>query len=91
VPALKGPTNDFGIHARHEEDLDLPRLEGMLSKEESVELTKSLERTKAFVPSRSHPFAPAKPPFERVFELLTAPVDSLAALFRKWPDGKKKG
>lgn len=34
---------DLGIHARHEEDVDLPRLEELLSKEESVELTKSLD------------------------------------------------
>lgn len=90
VPALKSLMDDFGIHARHEEDVDLPRLEGMLSKEESIELTKSLDRTKFFVPSRSHPFAPVKPPFESVVGLLTAPIDCLADLFRKWPDGRMK-
>ncbi|CAG7917769.1 unnamed protein product [Penicillium olsonii] len=88
VPTLLGLMDDFGIHARHEEDVELPRLEDMLSKEESVEMTKSLERTKVFVPSRSHPHAPVKPPFESVVGLITAPIDSVADLFRRWP-GKK--
>lgn len=90
IPALKGLMNDFGIHARHEEDVDLPKLETMLSKEESVELTKSLERTKVFVPSRAHPHAPVKPPFESVVGLITAPIDLLGDIFRRWPDGKKE-
>lgn len=90
IPTLKGLMNDFGIHARHEEDVDLPKLETMLSKDQSVELTKSLERTKVFVPSRSHPHAPVKPPFESVVGLITAPIDSLGDIFRRWPDGKKE-
>ncbi|CAG8939917.1 unnamed protein product [Penicillium salamii] len=89
VPTLRGLMDDFGIHARHEEDVELPRLESMLSKDESVEMTKSLDRTKVFVPSRSHPHSPVKPPFESVAGLITAPIDSVADLFRKWPDGKK--
>ncbi|KAJ5950278.1 uncharacterized protein N7479_008691 [Penicillium vulpinum] len=90
VPTLKGLMRDLGIHARHEEDVDLPRLEELLSKEESVELTKSLDRVKIFVPSRSHPLAPTEPFFETAVGLLTAPIDMLADLFRKWPDGKEK-
>ena len=39
-----------------------------------------------FVPSRSHPSAPSKPPFETAVGLLTAPIDHLADLFRSWPD-----
>ncbi|CAG8184855.1 unnamed protein product [Penicillium salamii] len=89
VPTLRGLMDDFGIHARHEEDVELPRLESMLSKDESVEMTKSLDRTKVFVPSRSHPHSPVKPPFESVAGLITAPIDSVADVFRKWPDGKK--
>ncbi|PYH67181.1 uncharacterized protein BO88DRAFT_344867, partial [Aspergillus vadensis CBS 113365] len=38
-----------------------------------------------FVPSRSHPSAPDKPPFETAIGLMTAPIDHLADLFRKWP------
>ncbi|KAI2685531.1 hypothetical protein LCP963914a_4858 [Penicillium roqueforti] len=88
VPTLQGLMRDFGIHARHEEDVDLPRLEELLSKEESVGLTKSLDRIKMFVPSRAHPMAPTEPFFESAAALLAAPVDLLADLFRKWPDGK---
>ncbi|KAJ5480421.1 hypothetical protein N7530_005930 [Penicillium desertorum] len=90
VPTLKGLMRDWGIHARHEEEVDLPRLEELLSKEESVELTKSLDRVKIFVPSRSHPLAPTEPFFETAVGFLTAPIDFLADLFRKWPDGKEK-
>jgi hypothetical protein len=90
VPTLEGLMRNLGIHARHEEDVDLPRLEELLSKEESVELAKSLDRVKIFVPSRSHPLAPTEPFFETAVGLLTAPIDLLADLFRKWPDGKEK-
>ncbi|KAJ5815938.1 hypothetical protein N7447_008171 [Penicillium robsamsonii] len=91
VPTLKGLMRDLGIHARHEEAVDLPRLEELLSKDESVELTKSLDRVQIFVPSRAHPLAPTEPFFETAVGLLTAPIDRLADLFRKWPDGREKG
>ncbi|KAJ5360835.1 hypothetical protein N7517_010026 [Penicillium concentricum] len=90
LPTLKGLMRDLGIHARHEEDVDLPRLEELLSKDESVELTKSLDRVKIFIPSRAHPLAPTEPFFETAVGLLTAPIDMLADLFRKWPDGRDK-
>lgn len=90
VPTLKGLMLDLESHAQHEEDVDLPRLEELLSKEESAELTKHLDRMKMFVPSRSHPLAPTEPFFETAVGLLTAPVDHLADLFRKWPDGRKR-
>ncbi|KAJ5793942.1 hypothetical protein N7457_000541 [Penicillium paradoxum] len=90
VPTLKGLMLDLGRHARHEEEVDLPRLEEMLSKEESAELTRHLDRMKIFVPSRSHPLAPTEPFFETAVGLLAAPIDYLADLFRKWPDGKKR-
>ncbi|KAJ5481347.1 hypothetical protein N7475_000159 [Penicillium sp. IBT 31633x] len=89
VPTLKGLMIDFGAHARHEEDVDLPRLEEFLSKEESVELTKELDRMKIFVPSRAHPLAPTEPFFEEAVRFLMAPIDYLADLFRKWSDGRK--
>ncbi|KAF7631478.1 hypothetical protein AFLA_012335 [Aspergillus flavus NRRL3357] len=41
--------------------------------------------TKMFVPSRSHPSAPDKPPFETGVGLMTAPIHQLADLFRKGP------
>ena len=62
------------------------KLESALSEEESMGLSKSFGRTKMFVPSRSHPSAPDKPPFETAVGLLTAPIDHLADMFRSWPD-----
>lgn len=42
-----------------------------------------------FTPTRAHPSAPNKPPFETVVGLLTAPIDRLRdLLFTKFPEGK---
>ena len=69
-------------HIQEEETSDLMKLESALSEEESMSLSKSFGRTKMFVPSRSHPSAPSKPPFETAVGLLAAPIDHLADLFR---------
>jgi len=84
-PTLKALMEDLSQHIKEEESNDLPKLEESLSREESEDLTKSFGRTKMFVPSRSHPSAPDKPPFETAVGLLTAPIDHLADLFRSWP------
>ncbi|KAJ5390388.1 uncharacterized protein N7496_001456 [Penicillium cataractarum] len=84
-PALQGLLKDLERHIEQEEGEDLVRLEEVLSRAESEALSRSLDRTKMFVPSRSHPTAPNKPPFETAVGLLTAPVDIVADLFRKWP------
>jgi len=75
-------------HIKEEESKDLPTLEAKLrsAEGESEALSKSFGRTKAFVPSRSHPSAGEHPPFETVMGLLTAPFDHVADLFRKFPD-----
>lgn len=73
-------------HIEEEEKQDLPEFESALHKDESESIAKSFGRTKAFVPSRSHPHAPNKPPFETVVGLMTAPIDHLGDLFRKFPD-----
>ncbi|GAB1320979.1 hypothetical protein MFIFM68171_11189 [Madurella fahalii] len=73
-------------HIKDEEDYDLPALEEKLSPDASKSMAKSFERTKSFAPSRSHPSAGEHPPFETVMGLLTAPIDRLADLFRKFPD-----
>lgn len=78
-------------HMQKEETEDLIYLEDALSERESEELTRSLDRTKLFVPSRSHPLAPNKPPFETAAGLLTAPLDMIADLFRKWPHHGDEG
>ncbi|KAE8148727.1 hemerythrin HHE cation binding domain-containing protein [Aspergillus avenaceus] len=84
-PTIKALMQDLSEHIKEEESQDLPKLEDALTKEESEYLSKSFGRTKMFVPSRSHPSAPDKPPFETAIGLMTAPIDHLADLFRKWP------
>ena len=39
-----------------------------------------------FVPTRSHPNAPDKPPFETAVGLLGAPIDRIKDLFKKFPE-----
>jgi hypothetical protein len=78
--------DDLVEHIKEEEGEDLPALEHILSTEDSERLAKSFGRTKAFVPSRSHPMAPNKPPFETVVGLMAAPLDHLGDLLRKFPD-----
>jgi hypothetical protein len=52
--------------------------------EQTQQLATTFGRYKAFVPSRSHPAAGEHPPFETVMGLLTAPIDHVADLFRKF-------
>jgi len=85
-PTLKSLMADLKQHIEEEEKEDLPLLENVLVVDDSESLAKSFGRTKAFVPSRSHPMAPDKPPFETVVGLMTAPIDHLADMFRKFPD-----
>jgi len=74
-------------HIKEEEKRDMPALESAIrsSLGESESLAKSFGRTKAFVPSRSHPSAGENPPFETAMGLLAAPIDHIADLFRKFP------
>ncbi|KAJ5129625.1 uncharacterized protein N7515_005664 [Penicillium bovifimosum] len=85
VPTIEALMADLAQHIKEEETSDLPQLEEALSAEESQSYATSFGRTKMFVPSRSHPSAPNKPPFETVVGLMAAPIDHLADLFRKWP------
>ncbi|KAL4953895.1 hemerythrin HHE cation binding domain-containing protein [Aspergillus filifer] len=84
-PTLKSLMSELSTHIKEEESEDLPKLEDAISTAESEKLSKSFGRTKMFVPSRSHPSAPDKPPYETVVGLLAAPIDHLADLFRTWP------
>ncbi|EFR05187.1 HHE domain-containing protein [Nannizzia gypsea CBS 118893] len=85
---IKGLMDDLSQHIREEEEEDLVKLESALAHDKSEALATSFDRTKAFVPSRSHPSAPDKPPFETAVGLLAAPIDHLADIFRKFPDQK---
>ena len=85
IEELWGPLSK---HMREEEEGDMPELESKLkaAEGESESMAKTFGRTKAFVPSRSHPSAGEHPPFETVMGLLTAPFDHVADVFRKFPD-----
>ncbi|KAJ5925716.1 hypothetical protein N7454_008355 [Penicillium verhagenii] len=87
APTLEALVDDLLVHVRREEDEDLVLLEEALTKEDSEALAGSLGRMKRFLPSRAHPLASSKPPFKTAVGLLTAPVDMVGDLFRKWPHG----
>lgn len=76
---------DLKQHMKEEEEQDLVALEGAIEDGHSEKLARSFERTKMFVPTRSHPRAPDKPPFETVVGLMTAPLDKVRDIFSKFP------
>lgn len=86
ISTLNSLMDDFNRHSEEEETSDLPKLQSLISEEENQYLTQQFDRTKLFVPSRAHPGSPNKPPFENVHGLLTAPVDKLMDILRKWPE-----
>ncbi|BFZ62787.1 hypothetical protein YB2330_003897 [Saitoella coloradoensis] len=73
------------LHVKEEEKDDLPKLDAAISAEDAESYATSFQRTKHFVPTRSHPSAPDKPPFETIAGLLAAPIDKLGDLFRSFP------
>lgn len=75
-------------HIAHESDEDMPRLEKLLSREESQKLALSFQRTKNVVPTRSHPAAPTEYYAENLAALLAAPIDRLQDWLRDYPDEK---
>ena len=79
---------DLSHHIDDEENVSLAKLDEALSKDESIGLARSFDRTKYFVPTRAHPWSPQRPPFETAIGLMTAPIDHLADVFRKWPEGR---
>lgn len=68
---------DLHDHIEHESNEDMPRLEKILSRDESVALARSFERTKIITPTRSHPSAPNKP------------IDKVADPLRSFPEENK--
>lgn len=75
-------------HINEEERDGMPALEEKLRsiEGETESMAKSFGRTKASVPSRSHPSAGEHSPFETVMGLLTTPIDYVADILRKFPD-----
>jgi hypothetical protein len=82
---LKSLWQDLDHHIKEEEQEDLPKLEQALPSGSSGQLAQSFGRTKMFIPTRSHPSAPDKPPYETVAGLMAAPLDKLGDLFRRFP------
>ncbi|KAF9559166.1 hypothetical protein CPC08DRAFT_709063 [Agrocybe pediades] len=76
-------------HADSEEQHDLPALQKAIGNDAAAQAAKSFERTKKFVPTRSHPSAPARPPFETLAGLMAAPMDKLKDAFSKFPDDEE--
>ncbi|KAI1766292.1 hemerythrin HHE cation binding domain-containing protein [Hypoxylon sp. FL1150] len=85
MPTLRQLFGNLKKHMEEEESEDLPALDKSLSADDSASLAASFERTKMFVPTRSHPSAPDRPPFETVVGLMTAPIDKVMDAFRKFP------
>jgi len=88
-PLLDKLLTDLHEHIEHESNEDMPRLEKLLSREESAALARSFERTKMITPTRSHPSAPNRPWFENVAALLAAPVDRIGDMLRSFPTDEK--
>ncbi|KAL6714768.1 hypothetical protein ACLMJK_008193 [Lecanora helva] len=88
-PFLDHLLKDLHTHIEHESQEDMPRLENLLSREESQNLTKQFERTKIITPTRSHPSAPNRSYFENFAAMLAAPIDKFQDLLRDWPEESK--
>lgn len=90
-PLLDTLLKDLHEHIEHEKNEDMPRLEDILSREESKSLANYFEKTKLIIPTRSHPSAPNKPYFENFAAMLAAPIDKFMDLLRAFPEGGKLG
>ncbi|TRM59882.1 hypothetical protein BD626DRAFT_506749 [Schizophyllum amplum] len=77
-------------HNDSEEQQDLPELEPILGSDGSASAAQTFSRTKKFVPTRAHPSAPNKPPFETVAGLMAAPIDKIKDMFAKFPTDEMK-
>ena len=82
---------DLHEHIEHESKEDMPKLENILTKEESRSLANYFEKTKLIIPTRSHPSAPNKPYFENFAAMLAAPIDKFIDLLRAFPEEGKLG
>ncbi len=89
LPLLDLLLKDLHTHIEHESKEDMPRLEKLLSREESQALANKFIRTKMFTPTRSHPSAPNKPYFENFAVMLASPIDKFMDLMRTFPETSK--
>ncbi|KAG8928560.1 hypothetical protein FRC01_005739 [Tulasnella sp. 417] len=75
---------DLRQHMKSEEENDLVKFETAIPREESEALAKSFQRTKHFVPTRSHPNAPDKGGFFETAAGLAA-VSGSAVYYQQFP------
>ncbi|KAJ4285998.1 hypothetical protein N0V88_008149 [Collariella sp. IMI 366227] len=87
-PTIDSLWEALSQHILEEERDDLPALEEMINSDASSALARSFDRTKHFVPTRSHPSAPDRPPYETAVGLMTAPMDKFKDMFRSFPEAK---
>ena len=88
-PLLDTLMDNLHHHIEHEKDEDMPRLEALLPRPESEALARAFQRTKAIVPTRSHPSAPTVNYVKELADLLAAPIDRFRDLvMRDFPDEK---
>jgi hypothetical protein len=85
LPMIRRLFADLEAHMKAEEEHDLVKLEQAVHPNRSQALATSFARTKNFVPTRSHPLAPNRPPFATAMGLLIAPLDRIADVFRRFP------
>lgn len=86
LPTLEQLWRVLSQHIAEEEKEDLPALERCIDEDAGEGLAKSFARTKHFVPTRSHPSAPDKPPYETAVGMMATPIDKLMDMFKKFPD-----
>ncbi|KAH6844511.1 hemerythrin HHE cation binding domain-containing protein [Chaetomium sp. MPI-CAGE-AT-0009] len=88
LPAIDSLWESLSQHIKEEERDDLPALEKAIDADVSGALARSFDRTKHFVPTRSHPSAPDRPPYETAVGMMATPLDKLRDMFRSFPEGK---
>ncbi|KAJ5946415.1 hypothetical protein N7454_003254, partial [Penicillium verhagenii] len=64
-----GSNRESALYIKSEEAVDLPKLEDLLSQEESENYSTGFRKTKIFVPFRSYPRAADKPPYKMAIGL----------------------
>lgn len=89
TPQYDSVLSDIMTHLRKhndsEEREDLPLLEPSMGEDGSRQAALSFSRTKMFAPTRSHPSAPNKPPYETLAGFMALPIDKLKDIFSKFP------
>ncbi|KAI1631106.1 hypothetical protein F4809DRAFT_194125 [Biscogniauxia mediterranea] len=85
LPTFEGLYSNLLKGDMEEEAREAKQLEDHINESESLNLSKAFDRTKLLAPTRSHPTAPAKSPFESASVMLATPIDKIADIFRKFP------